>query len=52
MNRNAISRLGLCTLLGLLACSKDQDGDHRAWLAPPAGDRSRMRSRPPSTQAR
>ena len=36
MNRSAIGRLGLCTMLGLLACSKDGDQQGQARTA--AGD--------------
>jgi simple sugar transport system substrate-binding protein len=38
MNRNAVGRLGLCTMLGLLACSKDQDGDQQSQARTAAGD--------------
>ena len=37
MKRNTITRLGLCTMLGLLACSKDHDTDQQGGARTAAG---------------
>ena len=38
MQRTTLVQLGLCTVLGVLACSRDQAGDRQGTARTPAGD--------------